>query len=116
MGRLRERALTYGCLAVLAGLFACNRSEPRSPIVEKVEQAGSGNLAGVSKDSMREWLGKHKEMAYQVDENCKPVRQKATAQWAGSTEGRLCTAARELAFWRSSPVTSDGKTYSPGLK
>jgi hypothetical protein len=65
---------------------------------------------------MREWLGKHKEVAYQVDEMCKPVRQKATAQWAESTEGRLCSAARELAFWRSGPVTSDGKTYVPGLK
>jgi hypothetical protein len=65
---------------------------------------------------MREWLGKHKKMAYQVDEICKPVRQKATAQWAESTEGRLCIAARELAFWRSGPVTSDGKTYLPGLK
>jgi hypothetical protein len=116
MRQLRERALTYGCLVVLAGLFACNRSEPRSPIVEKVEQAGSGSLAGVSKDSMREWLGKHKEMAYQVDEVCKPVRQKATAQWAESTEGKLCIAARELAFWRSGPVTSDEKKYLPGLK
>jgi hypothetical protein len=116
MRQSRHRTLTYGCLAVLVGLFACSRSEPRSLIVDKVEQAGSGSLAGVSKDSMREWLGKHKEMAYQVDVICKPVRQKATAQWAESTEGKLCTAARELAFWRSGPVTSDGKTYSPGLK
>jgi hypothetical protein len=116
MRQLRHRELTYGCLALLAGLFGCSRSEPRSPIVEKVEQAGSGSLAGVSKDSMREWLGKHKELAYKVDENCKPVRQRATARWAESTEGRLCTAARELAFWRSGPVTSDGQTYSPGLK
>ena len=82
----------------------------------KAEQAGSGNLAAVPKDGMREWLGKHKDVAYQVDEMCKPVREKATAQWAESTEGRLCTAARELAFFRSGPVTSDDKTYLPGLK
>ena len=116
MEQLRKRAIAYGCLVLLAGLSACSRPEPRGPIVEKVEQVGSGNLAGVSKDGMREWLGKHKDVAYQVDEMCKPVRQKATAQWAESTEGRLCTAARELAFWRSGPVTSDDKTYSPGLK
>jgi flagellar basal body rod protein FlgF len=90
--------------------------EPKSPIVAKAEQAGSGNLAAVPKDGMREWLGKHKDVAYQVDEMCKPVRQKASAQWAESTEGRLCTAARELAFFRSGPVTGDGKTYLPGLK
>ena len=116
MWQLQKRALTYGCLAVLAGLFACGRQEPRSPIIEKVEQAGSGSLATVSKDSMRVWLGKHKEIAYQVDEMCKPVRQKATAQWSESPEGRVCTAARELAFWRGGPVTGDEKTYSPGLK
>ena len=116
MQQLRKRAIAYGCLVVLTGLFACSRPEPRSPIVEKVEQAGSGNLAAVSKDGMREWLGKHKDVAYQADEMCKPVRQKATAQWAESTEGRLCTAARELAFWRSGPVTSDDKKYLPGLK
>ena len=116
MRQLRKRAIAYGCSIVLTGLFACSRPEPRSTIVEKVEQAGSGNLAAVSKDGMREWLGKHKEVAYQVDEMCKPVRQKATAQWTESTEGRLCTAARELAFWRSGPVTGDDKTYLPGLK
>ena len=116
MQQLRKRAIAFGCWVVLAGLCACSRPEPTGPIVEKAEQAGSGNLAAVSKDGMREWLGKHKDVAYQVDEMCKPVRQKATAQWADSTEGRLCTAARELAFWRSGPVTSDGKTFLPGLK
>ena len=116
MQQLRKRAIASGCLVVLTGLFACSRPEPSSPIVEKVERAGSGNLAAVSKDGMREWLGQHKDVAYQVDEMCKPVRPKATAQWNGATEGRLCTAARELTFWRSGPVTSDGKTYSPGLK
>ena len=87
MQQLRKRAIASGCLVVLMGVFACSRPEPRSPIVEKV-----------------------------VDGMCKPVRQNATAQWAESTEGRLCTAARELAFWRGGPVTSDKKTYSPGLK
>ena len=116
MQQLRKRAIVSGCLLVLMGVFACSRPESRGPIVEKVEQAGSGDLAAVSKDGMREWLGKHKDVAYQVDGMCKPVRQNATAQWAESTEGRLCTAARELAFWRGGPVTSDEKTYSPGLK
>ena len=115
MQLLRTSAVALGWLVVLT-TFSCSRPEPNSPIVEKVEKAGSGSLAAVSKDGMREWLGKHKDVAYQADEMCKPVRLKATAQWAESTEGRLCTAARELAFWRSGPVTSDDKTYLPGLK
>jgi len=54
MEQLRKRAIAYGCLVLLAGLSACSRPEPRGPIVEKVEQVGSGNLAGVSKDGMRD--------------------------------------------------------------
>ena len=115
MQLLRTSAVAFGWLAVLT-TFSCSRPEPGSPIVEKVEQAGSGTLTAVSKDGMREWLGKHKDVAYQADEMCKTVRLNATAQWAESTEGRLCAAARELAFWRSGPVTSDDKTYLPGLK
>jgi hypothetical protein len=115
MQQLRTGAVAFGWLFLLT-TFSCSRPEPNTPIVEKVEQAGSGSLTAVSKDGMREWLGKHKDVAYQVDEMCKPVRLKATAQWAESTEGRLCTAARELAFWRSGPVTGNDKTYLPGLK
>jgi hypothetical protein len=115
MQQLRTSAVAFGCLVVLP-TFSCSCSEPNSPIVEKVERAGSGSLTAVSKDGMRDWLGKHKDVAYQADEMCKPVRVNATAQWAESTEGRLCAAARELAFLRSGPVTSDDKTYLPGLK
>ena len=96
MQKWRKYAIAYGCLIVLTGLFACSRPEPRSQIVEKAERAGAGNLAAVSKDGMREWLGKHKEVAYQVDGMCKPVRQKATAQWSESTEERLCATPVKL--------------------
>ena len=115
MQLLRTSAVAFGWLVVLTTV-SCSSPEPSSPIVKKVEQAGSGTLKAVSKDGMREWLGKHKDVAYQADEMCKPVRLNATAQWAESTEGRLCAAAREIAFWRSGPATSDDKTYLPGLK
>ena len=78
MQLLRTSAVAFGWLAVLT-TFSCSRPEPGSPIVEKVEQAGSGTLTAVSKDEMREWLGKHKDVAYRADEMCKPVRLNATA-------------------------------------
>jgi hypothetical protein len=115
MQQLRTSAVAFGWIVLLT-TFSCSHPEPSSPIVEKVERAGSGSLTAVSKDGMREWLGKHKDVAYQADEMCKPIRVNATAQWADSTEGRLCAAARELAVWRAGPVTGDGKTYLPGLK
>jgi hypothetical protein len=115
MQQLRTGAVAFGWIVLLTTL-SCSRPESSSPIVEKVERAGSGSLTAVSKDGMRDWLGKHKDVAYQADEMCKPIRVNATAQWADSPEGRLCAAARELAVWRAGPVTGDGKTYLPGLK
>jgi hypothetical protein len=107
----KKGAVVIG-LAVLVGCTP----EPRSVIVEKVEQAGSGRLATVSTQSMQEWLGKNRDLAIQVDQMCKPVRQKADAQWTSTTEGRLCIAARQLAFFRWSPAQSDGRKFEPGLK
>jgi hypothetical protein len=115
MQELRTSAVAFGWIVLLT-TFSCSSPDPSSTIVGKVERAGSGSLTAVSKDGIREWLSKHKDVAYQADEMCKPIRVNATAQWAESTEGRLCAAARELAFWRTGPVTSDDKTYLPGLK
>ncbi len=108
--QFRQVAFSVTVLFCLAG---CG-TEPRSEIVAMAEAAGSGKLSGVSRDGMKQWLGQHKDVAYQVDEMCKPVRIRATAQWTESTEGRLCSAARELAFFRSGPVKNSGKTYWPG--
>jgi hypothetical protein len=121
-----KRRKTIGCIAIMIGLAACGR-EPKlrptgrssmpvatSEIVHKAEAAGSGDLSRVSIDGMREWLGKHKDLAYQVNELCKPVRAKSQANWSDTTEGRLCNTARELAFFRSGPVKNSGQTYWPG--
>jgi hypothetical protein len=110
--RLRKLGWVVTGFAILAGCTP----EPRSVIVEKVEQAGSGKLATVSTQAMQAWLGKHRDLSIQVDEMCKPVRQKADAQWTSTTEGRLCSAARQLAFFRWSPAQSDGRKFEPGVK
>lgn len=115
MKSLSPRAKRFVWIVGLAILTSC-APEPRSPIVEKAEQAGSGDLSAVSTQDMQQWLGKHRDLAIQVDDMCKPVREKATAQWASTTEGRLCNAARQLAFYRWSPAQSDGRKFKPGLK
>lgn len=107
----RQTALTL--MAIILGLVGCAR-EPKNAIVQKVESAGSGDLSSVSNTGMKEWLAAHRDLAYQVDEMCKPVRSNAPAGWSDSTEGRLCNTARELAFFRSGPVKSTGPTYTPG--
>ncbi len=56
MKSLSPRIRIAGCLAVFAFLAGCAR-EPRSPIVEKAEQAGAGNLSAVPTQGMQDWLG-----------------------------------------------------------
>jgi hypothetical protein len=104
---------------LVAGLFVvtagCMRPEPHSAIVERAEKAGSGNLTGASPQAMQQWLGQHREVAIEIESLCKPVRESAPAEWNQTTEGRLCAASKELAFFRSAPARGDGRVFRPGV-
>jgi hypothetical protein len=101
-------------LLILAG---CGRlSERKTPLVEKVEKAGAGDLSTATSDAMTRWLGDHQQIAAEVNRECEPLRTNATATWNDSTEGRLCQAAAVAKFLNSSPSTGDGKTYQAGAK
>jgi hypothetical protein len=114
-----KRTPTICCFALpllllqLAGCTA-KQEEPASPIIQSAEKAGSGDLSNSSAQAMEQWLGKHRTVSDTIEGMCKPVRQTANAQWAESTEGRLCSAAHDLAFFRSAPATGDGKAFRPG--
>ena len=111
-----QKLRLLGVLALTIAAFSgCGKHEAPSPIVQKVEASGSGPLAQVPEDGMEQWLRQHRDVAREVDDMCAPVRQKAAADWANTTEGRLCTAARQVAFFSAPPaVTNSGKTYAPG--
>ena len=104
-------------LWLLSALTGCTaqQEEPASPIVQTAENAGSGDLSSTSTQAMEQWLGKHRDVSDTHREQCaSPFGRTPTARWGDSTEGRLCTAAHDLAFFRSAPVTGDGKTFRPG--
>ena len=115
-----KRKRTPLCFVLLVALLAVSgcttvRRDAPSPIVQIAQNAGSGDLSATSTRSMEQWLGKHRDVSDRIETMCKAVRQSAKTQWGESTEGRLCTAAHDLAFFRSAPVTGDGKTFRPGL-
>lgn len=114
MNRLSLDGKFWGVLTVMTITMACSTAENHSAIVQTVEQAGAGDLSRTSTEGIRQWLAGRRELAIQVEGMCKPVREKASANWAETTEGRLCNASRQLTFFRSGPVTGDGKTYLPG--
>ena len=97
---------------------ACTKPEPHSEIVATVERAGSSDLSSTAAPQIEDWLRKHRDLAVQVDDLCKPLRDKAGANWAATAEGRVCAAARNAAmFYRQyhNPPAPKGDAVGPGL-
>jgi hypothetical protein len=116
---MMSRHLEIGlCLGSLVMGNGCARQEPHSEIVTTVERAGSGELSLTPVPQIEDWLRKDLEFAVRVDDMCKPVRDRADANWPISTEGRVCTAARNAAmFYRQNrnPPTPRDDAFGPGL-
>ena len=102
-------------VAVLAMIGCSVSKEPPSAIVQKAEACGAGPLGSTSTAAIQDWFGKHRDCAVTVDAMCKPVREKATAQWTDSTEGRVCMAARNIAQWIRKP-SEDQEKFQSGWK
>lgn len=101
---------------LVISLIGCSVTKERpSPIVQKAQSCGAAELAGTSIIAVQDWFGKRRDCAVAVDELCKPVRDTATAAWTDSTEGRVCTAARNVAQWVRQP-NRDHETFQSGWK
>lgn len=100
------------CVVVCAGLFVgCQKKEPPSAIVQKLETAGAADLSAASVNSIQQWLQQHEEIALQVKKDCDQIRKSGATQanWADTTEGRVCTAAANTSFYH--PYKGDNKTF-----
>ena len=97
---------------LFAGLLVgCTKKEPPSPIVQKLEAAGAGDLSAASVNSIQQWLQQHEQLALQVKKDCEQVRKSGNtpANWGDTTEGRVCTAAANTSFYH--PFKGDNKTF-----
>ena len=106
------------CVALWLMASACTKPEPHSEIVATVERAGAGDLSSTAGPQIEDWLRKHRDLAVQVDDKCKPVRDKADANWTATTEGRVCTAAKNASmYYRQyhNPPKPKGDAVGPGL-
>ena len=107
--------LTLFAISILTMIGCSVSKELLSPIVQKAEACGAGSLAEASGMAVQDWFGKHRDCAVLVDAMCKPVREKAAAQWTDSTEGRVCLAARNIAQWVRKP-SGDHEKFESGRK
>lgn len=97
-------------LAIVLILGGCAK-EPSSAIVAKVEAAGAGDLRSASPQAVEAWFRQHKELALEVKQLCQPVREKAAANWADSTEGRVCAAANVASAFNFRERKGDGRGF-----
>jgi len=94
-------------------LGGCTR-EPPSPIVQKVEAAGAGDLRAAAQPTIEDWFRKYSEFAVEVRDQCQPIREKAAATWSSTTEGRVCNAANAASVFNFRERKGDGKGYEAG--
>ena len=100
------------CVVICTGLLVgCHKKEPPSLIVQRLEAAGAGDVSAESVNSIQQWLQEHENLAMQTKKDCDQVRKSGTTQadWADTTEGRVCTAAANTSFYH--PYKGDNKTF-----
>jgi hypothetical protein len=96
-------------------LSGCTSNEPHSEIVQQARRAGAGDLENTSAFSVEDWMRKHRGVALKLYKMCAPVRDKAPASWGDSTEGKVCTAARNAAM-STYKYPSDDRIFCSGTK
>ena len=86
------------CELPLAG---CHQKESATPLVARLEAAGSGDLATATTNSIYQWLQQHEELALLTKKDCLRIMDSAAkpANWGDTTEGRVCTAALNTSFY-----------------
>lgn len=102
--------MKYPALALALLLAGCTQ-EPPSEIVRKAEAAGAGNLRAASTDAIEDWFRKHPDVAKETRDMCVPVRANAPANWADTTEGRVCNAASVATVFQFKERKGDGRGF-----
>ena len=82
-------------------LVACHQNETATPLVARLQAAGSGDLSDASTNSIHQWLQQHEELALLTKKDCLRIMDSAEkpANWGDTTEGRVCTAALNTSFF-----------------
>jgi len=96
-------------LALLA-LAGCTR-EPRTDLMRKMEQAGSGDLRLVTSQSIEQWFMRNPDVAFEISRTCQKLRVNAPAKWGDTTDGRICAAASKVHFFYYRLRAVDGLSF-----
>lgn len=96
-----------GIMLVLAG---CKTAE-KSQIVTAFQNAGGGEIAQTTPESITSFLAQHEDLRKQLTPLCNERRAKAPANWSSSDEGKVCTANAQANFFGKPQLKSDGVKF-----
>ncbi len=108
-----DGGMRRGTFALFLFLGGC-ATEPSSAIVAKVEAAGAGDLRSASPQAIEQWFQQRRDLALEVRQLCQPVQKSAPANWADSTEGKVCAAASVASVFRFRERKGDGRGFEAG--
>lgn len=96
-----------GILLLLAG---CKTAE-KSSIVTAFQNAGGGEVAQATPESITSFLAQHEDLRKQLTPLCNEQRAKGPANWSASDEGKVCTANAQANFFGKPQLKSDGVKF-----
>jgi hypothetical protein len=103
-------AAVIGLAAAGAGCeWPWERKEAPSPIVERVEHAGAGDVRHASDLAVRQWFSAHSDLAVEINRMC--AQRPHDSGIPGPTEARVCAAAAPVAFFHYTPTEKEGKSF-----
>ena len=80
----------------------------------KVEAAGAGDLRKVSPQTIEQWFRQRCDLALEVRQLCQPLQKSTSANWADSTEGKVCEAASVASVVQFQERKGDGRRFEAG--
>ncbi|MBX7135087.1 MAG: hypothetical protein K1X67_20670 [Fimbriimonadaceae bacterium] len=102
------------CLLLSVILLAGCTQERPSEIVQRVQNAGAGDVRSASQESLEQWFRQHRDLANDIKGRCAPIQPTAPATWGDSTEGRVCKAASVASVFQFTPRKGDGRGFEAG--
>ena len=106
VNKLLVVSLTVG---IISG--GCKKVEPPSPIVKKVQDAGAGDVANASRESIEQWFRQHRDVAKEIAQDCKRLKATKPADWGDTTEGRVCGAAASVSVVGNEHMQTDQQKF-----
>jgi len=104
------KVLSVCSIGILLALAGC-KTVGKSQIVTTFQNAGGGETAQATPEGMSSFLAQHEDLRKQLTPLCNAQEAKASADWAASDEGRICTANEKANFFGKPQLKSDGVKF-----